>query len=186
MQALPPGGIVKYKPMGPTTKQFIVWMRKVQLGLRVLELVGGIGLLGLMILITKVDSLTSWVLRITVSRLSTSYYFPLIAQLANNKLTGWCGCIMLRLRYLASFSAFFRSFSSSFSLFTFLPAFFSPPSRPGADWPTASLFASPTIASLVSLSREGGAAVVGPVCSPATLWEAPLRAMIEDEKLRRV
>ncbi len=43
-------------------------MRKVQLGLRVLELIAAVGLLIMMILITNVEPLCGWVLRITVSR----------------------------------------------------------------------------------------------------------------------
>ncbi|KAK6828658.1 hypothetical protein PG987_011999 [Apiospora arundinis] len=53
------------RPMGATAKWWIKFTRKVQIGLRVLELIAGVGLLGMMILLTKVDPITSWVLRIT-------------------------------------------------------------------------------------------------------------------------
>lgn len=47
-------------------------MRRVQLGLRCTELVGALGLLGLMILISNVDELTAWVMRIAVSPVSSA------------------------------------------------------------------------------------------------------------------
>ncbi|PKS11579.1 hypothetical protein jhhlp_003344 [Lomentospora prolificans] len=53
-----------YKPMSRRTKKWIVWMRKIQLVLRVLGLNANIGVLILMILITGVDERMSWVLRI--------------------------------------------------------------------------------------------------------------------------
>lgn len=59
------------KPMGPTAKWWIKFSRKVQLALRVFEGIAGLGLLALMILLTKVDPITSWVLRITVSLFGT-------------------------------------------------------------------------------------------------------------------
>ena len=52
--------------MSRRTKQWIVWIRWFQLGLRVLQLNGALGLLILTILITNVNEVTSWVLRITV------------------------------------------------------------------------------------------------------------------------
>ncbi|KAK8128281.1 hypothetical protein PG984_009389 [Apiospora sp. TS-2023a] len=58
-------GNARVKPMGPTAKWWIKFSRKVQLGLRVFEGTAGLGLLALMILLTKVDPITSWVLRIT-------------------------------------------------------------------------------------------------------------------------
>lgn len=54
--------------MSSTTKWFIRWTRYLQIVLRALELIGGLGLVALMILITKVEIMTSWVMRITVSR----------------------------------------------------------------------------------------------------------------------
>lgn len=56
-----------FSSMSPRTKQAIKWLRRIQVGLRVLELNGAIGLLVLMILFTKVDAITGWVLRIAVS-----------------------------------------------------------------------------------------------------------------------
>lgn len=64
------------RPMGATAKWWIKFTRKVQIGLRVLELIAGVGLLGMMILLTKVDPITSWVLRITVSRIGTLMLAP--------------------------------------------------------------------------------------------------------------
>ncbi len=54
--------------IGYKTRAWIKSMRKVQLGLRVLELIAAVGLLIMMILITNVEPLCGWVLRITVSR----------------------------------------------------------------------------------------------------------------------
>lgn len=59
-----------YVSMSPRTKKWIKGMRHLQWLLRLLELNGAIGLLVLIILITKVDAVTAWVLRIAVS----SYY----------------------------------------------------------------------------------------------------------------
>lgn len=53
--------------MSNTLKLCIVWMRRVQLALRGLELIGALGLLVLWILISNVDALTAWVMRIAVS-----------------------------------------------------------------------------------------------------------------------
>ncbi|KAF4971830.1 hypothetical protein FSARC_1433 [Fusarium sarcochroum] len=55
----------EYASMSPRTKSFIKWLRRVQGGLRVLQLVAALGLLTLMILITKVPDLEGWVMRIT-------------------------------------------------------------------------------------------------------------------------
>ncbi len=60
-----------YKPMGRRTKSFIVGLRRVQLGLRVLELVGALGILVMMILISHVDPVTAWVTRLTVGFLDS-------------------------------------------------------------------------------------------------------------------
>jgi len=62
--------------MGYKTKSWIKWSRIVQLGLRILELIAAVGLLVLMILITNVEALTGWVLRITVRSLDLSYLPP--------------------------------------------------------------------------------------------------------------
>lgn len=55
-----------FKQLGPRTKRWIQRMRGVQLGLRGLELVAAVGVLFLMIILSDVDMLTAWVLRITV------------------------------------------------------------------------------------------------------------------------
>ncbi|KAF5008172.1 hypothetical protein FDECE_5541 [Fusarium decemcellulare] len=54
-----------YASMSPRTKSFIKWLRRVQVALRVVQLIAAAGLLTLMILITKVDPLEGWVMRIT-------------------------------------------------------------------------------------------------------------------------
>ncbi|KAH9887821.1 hypothetical protein F4778DRAFT_421590 [Xylariomycetidae sp. FL2044] len=64
---VPTGRTTRFRPMSDTTKSGIKWARRCQLVLRSLELVGGLGLLVLMILISNVDPLTAWVMRITVS-----------------------------------------------------------------------------------------------------------------------
>ncbi|KAI1461463.1 hypothetical protein F4805DRAFT_414233 [Annulohypoxylon moriforme] len=64
-QAVPTGRASFFRPMSSTTKWWIKFMRYVQLFLRVLEMIGGGGLLTLMILIGNVDPLTAWVMRIT-------------------------------------------------------------------------------------------------------------------------
>ncbi|KAM0438882.1 hypothetical protein ACHAPT_001643 [Fusarium lateritium] len=55
----------EYASMSPLTKSFIKWLRRLQVALRVLQLIAAAGLLTLMILITKTDALQGWVLRIT-------------------------------------------------------------------------------------------------------------------------
>ena len=55
--------------MSARTKQFIVWIRRVLLGLRVIQLLAAAGVLVLMILITEVHSETSWLLRVLVRNL---------------------------------------------------------------------------------------------------------------------
>ncbi|KAJ9154973.1 P-loop containing nucleoside triphosphate protein [Pleurostoma richardsiae] len=54
-----------YRVLGARSKQWIKRMRKVQLALRVLEFIGAAGILVLMILISHVNGLTAWVMRIT-------------------------------------------------------------------------------------------------------------------------
>jgi hypothetical protein len=53
--------------MSRMTKSWIKGMRTFQLLLRILELNGAIGVLVLVILITGMDDLTAWIMRITVS-----------------------------------------------------------------------------------------------------------------------
>ena len=71
-----PTGRTNWMTMGYKTKSWIKWSRIVQLGLRILELIAAVGLLVLMILITNVEALTGWVLRITVRSLDLSYLPP--------------------------------------------------------------------------------------------------------------
>ncbi|ROW09748.1 hypothetical protein VMCG_02417 [Cytospora schulzeri] len=54
-----------FKTFGPSTKWWIKWIRVVQLGLRVLELIAAVGILFLFIVIDNVSDLTAWVVRIT-------------------------------------------------------------------------------------------------------------------------
>jgi hypothetical protein len=54
-----------YVSMSPRTKAAIKWLRRMQLVLRLLEMNAALGILALMILITGVESVTHWVLRIT-------------------------------------------------------------------------------------------------------------------------
>ncbi|KAK3944798.1 hypothetical protein QBC46DRAFT_278791 [Diplogelasinospora grovesii] len=56
---------MNFKRVGPRAKSWIKGSRWAQWFLRILELVGAVGLLILMILINNVDSLTGWVMRIT-------------------------------------------------------------------------------------------------------------------------
>ena len=59
--------MTNFRPMSGTTKWWIRWTRYLQLGLRSLELVAGLGLLTLMILITNVEPVAlAWVMRIVV------------------------------------------------------------------------------------------------------------------------
>lgn len=53
--------------MSPRIKSWIKWLRHFQLLLRVLELVGAVGILVLVILITKIEAVTGWIMKITVS-----------------------------------------------------------------------------------------------------------------------
>lgn len=53
--------------MSNNTKKWIKAMRNVLLFLRVLELNGAIGILVLMILISNIDQLTGWIMRVAVS-----------------------------------------------------------------------------------------------------------------------
>lgn len=55
-----------YTPMSPRTKSWIKGMRRVQLVLRALELIGALGLFVLLILLTGMDMLAGWIMRVTV------------------------------------------------------------------------------------------------------------------------
>ncbi|ORY63105.1 uncharacterized protein BCR38DRAFT_320073, partial [Pseudomassariella vexata] len=71
------GRTTNFRPMSSTKKWWIKCMRKVQMPFRVLELAGGLGLLVLMILISNVDALTAWVLRITGGVVAISSVYAL-------------------------------------------------------------------------------------------------------------
>lgn len=51
--------------MSDRSKRAIRWVRRIQLGLRVLQAIGALGILALMIILTNVAPLTAWVMRIT-------------------------------------------------------------------------------------------------------------------------
>ncbi|PNP41297.1 hypothetical protein TGAMA5MH_07170 [Trichoderma gamsii] len=53
-----------YTPLDRRTKVYITWLRRVQLALRMLQLIAGIGVLVLFSLFTGVDQTTSWAMRI--------------------------------------------------------------------------------------------------------------------------
>ena len=57
-----PTGRSRYKPMSLRTKSWIKGMRRVQLGLRILEIVAAIGLIA----VTSVAGLMGWILGATV------------------------------------------------------------------------------------------------------------------------
>jgi hypothetical protein len=62
-----PYGNTDAKPMNPSVKKWIKWMRIAQLVLRSTELLCAGGLLVMMILIRGVDVSTGWIMRVAVS-----------------------------------------------------------------------------------------------------------------------
>ena len=62
-----PYGNTGAKPMNPSVKKWVKWMRIIQLVLRCLEILCAIGILVMMILIKGVDAATGWIMRIVVS-----------------------------------------------------------------------------------------------------------------------
>ncbi|KAH7133457.1 hypothetical protein EDB81DRAFT_803969 [Dactylonectria macrodidyma] len=54
-----------YSSMSPRIKGWIKWLRILQLLLRILELVGAAGILVLVILMTKIETVTGWIMKIT-------------------------------------------------------------------------------------------------------------------------
>ncbi|OLN95575.1 hypothetical protein CCHL11_04832 [Colletotrichum chlorophyti] len=54
-----------YVSLSPQTKSWIKTLRGVQLGLRILELLGASGILALLILLNNIETLAGWVMRIT-------------------------------------------------------------------------------------------------------------------------
>lgn len=64
-----PYGNVGAKPMNPSVKKWIKWMRIFQLVLRCFEVLCAIGLLVFLILLRGMDSVTGWIMRIVVGYL---------------------------------------------------------------------------------------------------------------------
>lgn len=56
-----------HSPMSSRTKTAIHWLRRILLALRVLAFNGAIGILVLFILLDRIETVASWVMRITVS-----------------------------------------------------------------------------------------------------------------------
>jgi hypothetical protein len=61
-----PYGNINAKPMSKNTKTKVKWGRILQLGFRILEFAGAVGLLVMCICIRNVESTTGWILRIAV------------------------------------------------------------------------------------------------------------------------
>jgi hypothetical protein len=59
------------------TKVYITWLRRIQLALRMLQLIAGIGVLVLFSLFTGVDNTTSWAMRILVCITPAKHNFHL-------------------------------------------------------------------------------------------------------------
>jgi hypothetical protein len=62
-----PYGNTNAKPMNPSIKKRVKLTRIIQLILRCIELLGAIGLLVTMVLVTGIDPVTGWLMRIPVS-----------------------------------------------------------------------------------------------------------------------
>jgi len=69
-----PYGNTNAKPMSPSIKKRVTRTRIVQLILRCLELLGAIGLLVTMILVTGIEPVTGWLMRIPVSCDGNQFY----------------------------------------------------------------------------------------------------------------
>jgi hypothetical protein len=57
----------QYLSLGRRTKKWVKWLRNAQLLIRILEINGAIGTFVLLILITNIDEIVGWILRIAVS-----------------------------------------------------------------------------------------------------------------------
>ncbi|KAK0722135.1 hypothetical protein B0T26DRAFT_701451 [Lasiosphaeria miniovina] len=79
-----------FKPMSFRAKGWIKGMRRMQLGFRLLELIAAVGIFVLMILITNVDDLPGWVIRITlgVTALHCLYSIYHLSRPANGRTPG--------------------------------------------------------------------------------------------------
>ncbi|KAH6659768.1 hypothetical protein BKA67DRAFT_652984 [Truncatella angustata] len=64
LHEVPTGRTTSFRPMSYRTKGWIVWLRWVQMTLRCLEVIGALGVLALWILISNVEDLTAWIMRI--------------------------------------------------------------------------------------------------------------------------
>lgn len=102
LHEVPTGRTTNFQSMSNATKTWIVWLRRVQLGLRCLELIGALGLLVLMILISNIDALTAWVMRIVVRLVAIPIRGPY--QLTLTPLVR-CHFHQLHLWYMASCKA---------------------------------------------------------------------------------
>lgn len=60
----------EYRLLGKKTEKAIKWVRGWQLFCRILEFNGALGILILMILLSHVDGITAWIMRIVVRRKS--------------------------------------------------------------------------------------------------------------------
>lgn len=104
-----PYGSCDLEPMPANTRKKVVVTRRIQLVLRVLQLVGVLGLLVCVICLKGVDETQSWILRIPVSGVrSDTNIFP------DRIITASLGCVDFMLRYIPpdAFSA--RSYTCFF------------------------------------------------------------------------
>ncbi|KAI9054994.1 hypothetical protein LZ554_002137 [Drepanopeziza brunnea f. sp. 'monogermtubi'] len=84
-------------PMKPSVKEWIKWMRIIQLGFRCFQLVAALGLLVLMILIKGVDAAAGWIMRVTpgVAIFHTVYAIYHLARKASGRTPGSSSSYML-------------------------------------------------------------------------------------------
>ncbi|RYP73718.1 hypothetical protein DL771_003431 [Monosporascus sp. 5C6A] len=75
--AVPPGRHMNFRPMSGTSKWWIKFTRRVQLVFRCFELVGGLGLVALMILISEVEPKLAWVMRIVPGVVAVSCIYSI-------------------------------------------------------------------------------------------------------------
>ncbi|KAH8894041.1 hypothetical protein GQ53DRAFT_744809 [Thozetella sp. PMI_491] len=80
----------QFRPMSRTTKGWIQGIRVVQLVLRVLEVIAAVGLLTVMILLSNIEELAGWILRITfgVNILHCSYAIYHLCRAAGARTPG--------------------------------------------------------------------------------------------------
>ncbi|KAI9736061.1 MAG: hypothetical protein M1818_006237 [Claussenomyces sp. TS43310] len=92
-----PYGNTDAKPMNPSVKKHIVRTRVVQLILRCIELLGAIGALAVMILITNVNAATAWIMRIPpgLAMLHTMYSIYHLGRKPSRRTPGSSASYML-------------------------------------------------------------------------------------------